>query len=212
MKTFKTYLQESVKTYSFRVRLADCDCTAELMDKIEQALSAFKLVDITKPKSLPIARTNEFYKLGPVGRNSFDITTAYPANPPQVQQAIHNCCGVPVSHIYVTYAGADDQDAAVEAAPEHTDSGKALLVDPELKQDDNNAQDHVGLKKIDSLLKELEKNRGVQSQYKGINDDILAKDQAKESAAKTTNSLPQNNRSPVTDSGSKATTKKVKAL
>lgn len=212
MKTFKSYLQESVKTYSFRVRLANCECDAEQMDKIEQALSAYKLVDITKPKSLPIARTNEFYKLGPVGRHSFDATTAYPANPPQIQQAIHNCCGIPLNNIYVAYAGADDQDAAVEASPEHTDSGKALLVDPELKQDDANAQDHVGLKKIDSFLKELEKNRGVQSQYKGINDEILAKGEAKESAPKTTNSLPQNNRSPVTDAGGKATNKKVKAL
>lgn len=212
MKTFKTYLQESVKTYSFRVRLADCDCNAELMDKIEQALSAFKLVDITKPKSMPIARCNEFYKLGPVGRHSFDVVTAYPANPPLVQQAIHNCCGVPLSHIYVVNAGADDQDAAFEAPPEHTDSGKALLADPDLKQDDNNAQDHVGLKKIDSLLKELEKNRGVQTQYKGINDEILAKGETKEGAPKTTTSLPQNNRSPITDSGSKAAAKKVKAL
>jgi hypothetical protein len=212
MKTFKTYLQESVKTYSFRVRLADCECTAELMDKIEQALSAFKLVDITKPKSLPIARTNEFYKLGPVGRNTFDVVTAYPANPPQVQQAIHNCCGLPLSHIYVINAGADDQDAAAEAASEHTDGGKALLADPELKQDDNNAQDHVGLKKIDSLLKELEKNRGVQTQYTGINDNILVKSETKEKTAKTSNDAVQNNRSPLTDTGAKATTKKVKAL
>lgn len=212
MKTFKTYLQESVKTYSFRVRLANCECDAEQMDRIEQALSAYKLVDITKPKSLPIARTNEFYKLGPVGRHSFDATTAYPANPPQIQQAIHNCCGIPLGNIFVAYASADDQDAAFEAPPEHTDSGKALLADPELKQDDANAQDHVGLKKVDSLLKELEKNRGVQSQYKGINDDILAKAEAKEGESKTTNSLPQNNRSPVTDTGSKATTKKVKAI
>ena len=101
MKTFKTYLEESVRTYSFRVRLADCDCNTELMDKIEQALSAFKLVDITKPKSMPVARANEFYKLGPVGRHSFDAVTAYPANPPQIQQAIHNCCGLPLTHIYV---------------------------------------------------------------------------------------------------------------
>ena len=212
MKTFKTYLQESVKTYSFRIRLADCDCNAELMDKIEQALSAFKLVDITKPKSLPIARTKEFHKLGPVGRYAFDVETAYPANPPQVQQAIHNCCGVPLSHIYVATAIGDDQDAAFETPPEHTDSGKALLADPELKQEDNNAQDHVGLKKIDSLLKDLEKNRGVQTQYKGINDEILAKGETKESSPKTTTTLPQNNRSPVTDTGAKAAAKKVKAL
>lgn len=207
MKTFKTYLQESVKTYSFRVRLANCDCNAELMDRIEQALSAFKLVDITKPKSLPVSRSQEFYKLGPVGRNTFDVVTAYPAIPPQVQQAIHNCCGVPLSHIYVGNLIGDQ----MEEMPVSNSEEGAVLSNAELPSDDT-AQEHVGLKKIDSLLKELEKSRGVQSQYKGVNDEILAKDQAKESPPKTTNSLPQNNRSPVTDSGSKATTKKVKAL
>lgn len=208
MKTFKTYLQESVRTYSFRVRLADCACDGEQMDKIEQALSAFKLVDITKPKSMPVARSEEFYKLGPVGRHTFDVVTAYPANPPQVQQAIHNCCGVPLSHIYVANLMGDQ----MEALPISTSEEGAVLANSEYPKSDGKEQEHVGLKKVDSLLKELEKNRGVASQYKGVNDEILAKDQAKESAPKTINSLPQNNRSPVTDTGGKATNKKVKAL
>jgi hypothetical protein len=212
MKNFKDYLTESTRTYSFRVRLADCDCTGELMDRIEQALSAFKLSDITKPKSMPIARCNEFYKLGPVGRHSFEITTMYPANPPQIQQEIHNATKVPLTHIYVTTPMADDQEAAFETPPEHTDSGKALLADPELKQDDDNAQDHVGLKKIDSFLKELEKTRGTMQQYTGVNDDILAKSETKEKAAKTTSDTAQNNRSPIGDAGAKQTNKKVKAL
>lgn len=212
MKNFKDYLTESTRTYSFRVRLADCDCNGELMDRVEQALAAYKLSDITKPKSMPIARCNEFYKLGPVGRHQFEVTTAYPANPPQIQQAIHNSTGVPLSHIYVVNPLADDQELSSEAPPEHTDSGKALLADPDLKQDDANAQDHVGLKKVDSFLKELEKTRGTMTQYKGVNDDILAKSEPKEKAAKTSSDAAQNNRSPVTDTGVKATTKKVKAI
>jgi len=210
MKKFKDYLTESTKTYSFRVRLADCDCNGELMDKIEQALSAYKLSDITKPKSMPIARCNEFYKLGPVGRHQFEATTMYPAIPPLVQQAIHNSTGIPLTHIYVTTSSADEQDVLEELPTEA--GGQALLSDPELKQADNNAQDHVGLKKIDSLLKDLEKNRGTMTQYKGINDDILAKNEPKEKSAKTSADAAQNNRSPVSDAGAKQATKKVKAL
>jgi hypothetical protein len=210
MKKFKDYLTESTKTYSFRVRLADCDCNGELMDKIEQALSAYKLSDITKPKSMPIARCNEFYNLGPIGRHQFEATTMYPANPPLVQQAIHNSTGIPLTHIYVTTSSADEQDVLEELPPKA--GGQALLSDPELKQADTNAQDHVGLKKIDSLLKELEKNRGTMTQYKGINDDILAKNEPKEKSAKTSADAAQNNRSPVSDAGAKQATKKVKAL
>jgi hypothetical protein len=73
-------------------------------------------------------------------------------------------------------------------------------------------QDHVGDKKVASFLKELEKAKHGGDQHKGINDEILAKSMPQEKAAKTTNSSPQNNRSPVTNTGANATNKKVKAL
>jgi hypothetical protein len=193
MKTFKDYLTESKRTFDFRVKIANHELTSEVMDKVEQALGAYSLSDITKPKSLPITKTREFPKLGACSREVFDVKTHYPAIPPQIQQSIHNVTGIPLAQIYVVNPLADNEP---EEMPE-TEEGKSLLAEPELSPADPKAQDHVGLKRVDSLLKELGKNKGEQEQYKGVNDDILAKSQPKETPAKNTSDDKLGTTSPV---------------
>ena len=195
MKTFKEHLTESKRTYSFRVKIADTKLDNDILNRIERGLSAYNLADITKPKSLPISNCREFAKLGPVGREMFDIVTNYPSIPPQIQQTIHSATGIPLIQIYVTTPLQDEEEEAVEAAPKHTKSGKALLADTDLTQEDNDAQDHVGLNRIGSLLKDLQNNRGTLTPYTGVNDNILAKDEPKEKDAKTSDKAPQNNKS-----------------
>ena len=190
MKTFKDYLTESKRTYAFRIKIADYELDGDTLDRIEQGLSAFQLADITKPKSLPISRCQEFHKLGPIGRQVFDAETNYPANPPQIQQAICSATGFPQSHVYVTTPGHDGVEETIE-----TDSEKeALLNTPEMSDADGDAQNHVGLKRVESLLKELGKEKR-QEQVKGTNDSILAKTVPTEKAAKTSDQAPQNNKS-----------------
>ena len=72
MKNFKEYLSESKKVFSFRVRIADCDMTPELSEKIETALRAFDLVAKGSAKSMPVSRRPEFANLGPVGCCQFE--------------------------------------------------------------------------------------------------------------------------------------------
>lgn len=192
MKSFKEYLAESKRTFAFRVKVADCDLDSDTLDKIERSLSEFRLANMTKPKSLPITHSNEFHTLGPVGVKMFDINTDYPAIPPQVQSAIHRATGIPLVNIFVTNPTLNN-DISDWDKP----TGEALLDDPELTQDDADAQERVGLKRIDSLLKELSKDRHETEQVKGHNDEILAKSAPKEKAAKTSADAPQNNKSPV---------------
>lgn len=206
MKPYKEYLAESRKTFNFRVRIADCDLTPEVNEKIESALAAFDLVDKTAAKRLPPQRRPEFYQMGPVECHQFEITVNYPANPEGVRSVISQGAGIAAQKIFVTLPNAEpamyNEKSSTEDSP--------ILTKEELPS--NNGQDHVGDKKIGSFLKELEKVKHGGEQYKGTNDEILAKSVPQEKAAKTTNDSPQNNRSPVTDSGAKATTKKVKAL
>jgi hypothetical protein len=192
MKTFKDYLTESKRTFAFRVKIADYDLDGDALDKIERGLSEFRLNDITKPKSTPVQRCAEFATLGPVGVEHFEVKTDYPAVPHQVQRAISNATGIPVSHIFVSNASLNDDDISEVDAPKG-----AILNDPELKQDDNNAQDHVGFKRVESLLKELGKDKSKGEQVKGTNDALLAKVEFSEKAAKTTNDNPEGKMSPV---------------
>jgi hypothetical protein len=192
MKNFKEYLVESKRTYDFRVRVADCTLTSELMDSIERGLKAFDLADISKPKSQPIAHTKEFLNLGPVARQQFEIKLNYPTTPAGVLQVIHQSSGIPAQQIVVRGMLEDDMPDN-----ETSGDGSVNIGNDELK-DQAGAQEHVGLKRVDSLLKELSKNRHEPEQQKGANDSILANSVPKEKTAKTTADAPQNNKSVVT--------------
>lgn len=190
MKAFKEYLTEAIKTYTYRVRIADCDMDTDTIERIKRSLAMFDLKDMTKPKSQPISRSNEFPSLGPVPRHQFEVTVRYPTTPDGIRTAIH-ACGIPAQHIIVRYPLQDDAELE---NPEHTPSGKALLVDPELSDADSDAQSHVGLKRVENLLKELSKQAKAEpDQYTGANDALLAKSLPKETKAKSTTDLPQNN-------------------
>jgi hypothetical protein len=189
MKTFKDYLTESKRSYSFRVKIADCDLDDEMLDKIEKALSAYQLNDITKPKSQPVSRYREFAKLGPVGCEMMEVVTNYPAIPPQVQQSIHAATGIPLDHIYVADLMSDNME--IDPVSDHEE---APILTKDYKGNDS-AQSVVGLHRVESLLKELGKEKHGGEQHKGVNDNILAKSIPAEKAAKTSDKAPQNNKS-----------------
>jgi hypothetical protein len=191
MKKFTDYLMESKRSYTFRVQLANCNLDAEVLERIERALSAYRLSDITKPKSMPVCNCREFATLGPVERHQFDATTDYPAIPPQVQQSIHAHTGIPLQQIYVTNSFFEGDDEWEVETSDKEDS--PILLQPEMKS--QTAQDSVGDKHVGSLLAELEKQKHGGTQYTGVNDQILAKEVPAEASAKTSLDFPMNNKS-----------------
>jgi hypothetical protein len=191
MKAFKAYLTESKRTYDFRVRIANCDLNSDMLDKIELGLKAFDLADITKPKSQPVAHCNEFAALGPVARHQFEIKLNYPTTNEGVRSCIHRCSGIPAQQIVVRGVLEDDM-----VTDETSGDMSVNLGNDELK-DQPGAQDHVGEKRKESLLKQLIADRTEPTQQTGVNDAILAKSLPKEKAAKTSADAPQNNTSPV---------------
>ena len=191
MKTYKEYLSESKKTFSFRVRIADCDLTPEINEKIETALKAFDLVDKSAAKTLPISRRPEFAALGPVPCCQFDIAVNYPTNPEGVRNVISQGAGISASKIVAFVPGSEPEVFNAKS----TDEQGPLLSNEEYPASNN--QDTVGDKRVGSLIKELQKAKHGGEQHKGVNDEILAKNIPQEKAAKTTNDIPQGNKSPV---------------
>ena len=189
MKPYKEYLSESRKTFTFRVRIADCDMTPEVNEKIETALQAFDLVEKSKAKSLPVSRRHEFASLGPVGCCQFEVTVNYPTIPDGIRNVISQGAGINASKIAVFVPGSEPE---VFNAKSSSEDGP-LLTKEELPTTDG--QDHVGDKKVASFLKELEKAKHGGEQHKGTNDEILAKSIPQEKAAKTTNQIPQGTKS-----------------
>lgn len=191
MKTLREYITESKRTYDFRVKLANCELDSDVLERIERALSAYQLADITAPKSMPITKYKEFVALGPVSCSQFTASTNYPVISNQVRQAIHAHTHIPLQQIYVSTALEDD----MEEDPTSEKEQSPILTQPEMKS--ASAQDSVGEKRIGSLLAELEKDKHGGEQYKGVNDDILAKSAHADPKAKTTLDFPMNTVSPV---------------
>lgn len=188
MKTYRDYLAESKKTFSYRVKVADCDLTPEIREKLESTLDAYQLINITKPKSMPITRYREFPTLGPVSCNQFEVEFNYPCLADQVRQTIHAGTGIPLQHIFVVDPAVDQMDADPVSNQED-----GAVLGKDLPKSDGSAQDVVGDKHVSSLLKELGKDKyNGGEQYKGVNDDILAKSVPAEKAAKTSDQYPQN--------------------
>jgi hypothetical protein len=192
MKNLHDYIAERNSNYSFRIKVAKQN-PKDIMEEIKNALNAYELVDITAPKSLPVQEHREFPKWGPCECWQFEATVAYPTTQVQIAQLLKERTGMQAEWVCVYgKQQADDNDAFEAYGKDHEG---ALLLDDKL-QDVPGAQDLVGDKRKDSMLKELD---AQSPKLTGFKDPKLTSQQSSEKtpAAKTTNQLPQGTKSPV---------------
>ena len=192
MKNLHDYIAERNSNYSFRIKVAKQN-PKDIMEEIKNALDAYELVDITTPKSLPVQEHREFPKWGPCECWQFEATVSYPTTGVQIAQLLKERTGMQAEWVCVYgKQQADDNDAFEAHGKDHEGS---LLLDSELK-DVAGAQDLVGNRRKDSLLKELEEQS---PKLTGFKEPELTSTRASEKtkAAQTTNQLPQGTKSPV---------------
>lgn len=184
MKTFVQYLTESQKTYEFRIKIANCD-PAEHMDRLENALEAYGLDSISKPKRLPISESNiDFPSMKNAQVWLMDAVLKYPTGSEQIRAIISERAGfpqscvmvVPRNHPEVLWRENEGElrefkagDAVLDKPLEDSPEGKKL------------GQDYA---KAHSLLKELSKPE-------------VAAEGGKTDGAQTLNDIPQGNISPL---------------
>ncbi len=193
MKSLHDYIAERNSNYSFRIKVAKQN-PKDVMEEIKQALDAYELVDITVPKSLPVQEHREFPKWGPCECWQFEATVAYPTTSVQIAQLLKERTGMQADWVCVYgKQQADDNDAFEAYGKDHTGS---LLLDNELK-DVAGAQELVGDKRKDSLLKELEKQSPKMVALESDADLASTRASEKTKPAQTTNQLSQGAQSPV---------------
>jgi hypothetical protein len=180
MKLFSQYLLESQeeKKYIFKIKVAgtipdNCE------DVMETALQKFKVLKFAKGKTSPIqAKLLDFPELQNESMTVYEAELQYPTTSASLAAYIAEQTGVPSSRIRVR---SEKEEAEAEINAENTEEKKytPLL----LKQlDKENNQALVGEKKVSSFLKDIakaSKDSGL-TQYKGVNDEILAKKLPKE--------------------------------
>jgi hypothetical protein len=172
MKSFTEYLTESKKVYEFKIKIAG-DCPKDCVPKIKEALSTYKLESCSKGKGVPITEKQmDFPQLENVGVTIFDVTVCYPTTSLQVREAVANKLNIVPAKIRVRNMKEEEELALNH---EHDDkTGESLLgKDYEAGTE---AQSLVGEKRVKSMLSDLSKvsQQGL-TQYKGVNDNILAK-------------------------------------
>lgn len=155
MKTFKEYLTESKKTYSFKVKVAG-DLSEDFSNKLKTAMDRFSVVKLTNGKRVPIAETPlDFPNLRNINVTIFEVEVSYPTTREVLENYISQVCGCPAGHVRVLGAN-DPQDLYKEAEV----SEKESLDDTLLATEDlggESGQESVGQTRVLGLLKELDK-------------------------------------------------------
>lgn len=102
MKTFIEYLQESQKTYEWKIKIANSDPN-ECMDCLEACLEGYHLDSITKPKSLPITESHiDFPNMKSPEVWVLEAVLKYPVMADQLRALIAERTDIPQSNIVVT--------------------------------------------------------------------------------------------------------------
>ncbi len=193
MKSLHAYIAERNTTYDFRIKVARQN-PSEIMEEIKNALNAYELVNISKPKSLPIQEHREFPNWGPCECWQFEAELAYPVTTPQILQLLKTRAGLISESVYVYGKDEADQNDSFEAyGKDHTGS---LLLDSELK-DVPGGQDLVGDRRKDNMLKVLEKQSSKMVALESNPELTSTRADERTKPASTTNQLPQGTKSPV---------------
>jgi hypothetical protein len=187
MKRFIDYLIESAeaKKYAFKIKIAG-ELPENCEDCMEAALQKYSVSRFTKGKSTPIQENLlDFPEVKNAEMTVFEAEVDYPATSMVIAELISNATGIAKNRIRVR---TPQEEANWEIEHEHDLKKEEETKDskPLLHQDyeKSNAQDLVGEKFVSGFLKDLVKVRKetAPSQYKGANDELLAKKLHKEKA------------------------------
>ena len=182
MKLFSHYLKESQeeKKYAFKVKIAG-DLPDNCEDCMEAALQQYQVSKFTKGKSTPIqASLKEFPNVKNSSMTVFEVELDYPATSAVLTELLSSSTGVNRDCIKVK-TPIEEANQAIEEEHAAGDKSESVLTKDYPKE---NNQHLVGEKHLSSFLKDLAKVRkeNQPTQYKGVNEKLLAKSLHKEKA------------------------------
>ena len=102
MKSFKDYLTESKKVYSFKVKVAG-DVPEKFANDLKSRLQDKEVVTFESMQKLPVRKLPlDFPQLTDMDVHVFDVVTEYPATPEEIKKHIEEmaCC----EHFIVKYS------------------------------------------------------------------------------------------------------------
>jgi len=157
MKTFREYLSESKKTYSFKVKLAG-DLPEGFADDLKARLENRSIIQFEQMKTTPVTEVpHEFPELKNMEVHTFDVMTEYPLTPTEIEKEIFEmgCCQ---AGYYKVRNSASPTEIDQITAGSNADYEGALLHDNEYKDGAKvKHKDYFGDDFNKSFLKDLSK-------------------------------------------------------
>ncbi len=171
MKTFKEYLTEGQKVWSFRIKVAG-DLPENFQNTVKERLQKFGVSRFEKTKQTPIQKTAiDFPQLENVEVSVFEVETAYPTTPPEITNIIKSCDLIKEEYVVVRYT-TEEPDAS--EVGEETDP---VLLDPNYSEMAKiKHKDYFGDDFNKTFLKDLEKTAKARRKELGHdkgNPDVL---------------------------------------
>jgi hypothetical protein len=178
MKSFKQHLLESKQVYEFKIKVVD-QLTDSQIDQLKSTLQRFTVEQFSAGIRTPIQETQvDFPEHHNISTSTYDVIVAYPATSFQIRQLAADALGLSECCIKVRNLKEVEEEEINHKFDER--SGEALLGKD---YDKENNQHLAGQSNVMSLLKELNKVKHQGEQYKGVNDQLLAKKVPVEKAA-----------------------------
>jgi len=182
MKSFKDYLVESIedKKYTFKIKVAG-DLPEHFEDAAKAALQKYQVASFNKGKTTPIqSKLVDFPTLENAQVTVFEVELDYPTTSTVLTSYMAEHTGVDPCCIKVR--SLKEEEEAELNAENFVEGKKGSLLNQDYAKENN--QNIVGDKHVASFLKELAKtSKEYQpTQYKGVNEKILAKSAPKEKA------------------------------
>jgi hypothetical protein len=155
MRSFQQLLNESKKTYAFKIGLAG-ELPEGIEDRLKTALQRYTVVNLSAGKKTPIQeRPLEFPNLQNTEITYYEVELQYPTTDAVLQEYLGHFCSIPASHVKVR--NANDPLVVDEPKNEKSETYEPLLTKEHI--DATSAQHDVGQDRIMNLLKELETAR-----------------------------------------------------
>ena len=166
---------------------------------MENALKKYEVAKFTKSKTVPIqAKVPDFPEMENVEVTVFDVDLKYPTTSTVLHSYITEQTGLQGCCIKVRTALEENEvELNLEEENEETKGGKPLIGQCDFPASNN--QKMVGEKGVANFLKELAKTRKDLEQYKGVNDELLAKKAPKEKSSAADKVAPA--KSPISGKG-----------
>lgn len=195
MKPFNEYLQESIKKYDFRVKIAG-ELDKDTETKLESILNkwnctTFKKVGTTPVQQFPL----DFPKIKNAQVSIYEVSLDYPATQFELTEYIKGSMNIAAENLVVRRPGEPS-----EQYQEPVEQREGALLDNQNYEEHTNAkfEDFYGdvyntgfIKELNDILKLQRKERGeVIPEAKA--DEVMTK-----ANEKTTNGIPQLNKAPI---------------